>query len=50
MNLPVRFGRSNGSAAESKPRKFVDLFSGCGGLSLGLSMAGLQGLFAIELV
>ena len=29
-------------------RKFVDLFSGCGGLSLGLSMAGIRGLFAIE--
>jgi DNA (cytosine-5)-methyltransferase 1 len=28
--------------------KFVDLFSGCGGLSLGLSMAGLQGRFAVE--
>ena len=28
--------------------KFVDLFSGCGGLSLGLSMAGLEGQFAIE--
>lgn len=28
--------------------KFVDLFSGCGGLSLGLTMAGLQGQFAIE--
>lgn len=28
--------------------KFVDLFSGCGGLSLGLSMAGLDGLFAVE--
>ncbi|EJC62448.1 cytosine-specific methyltransferase [Alcaligenes faecalis subsp. faecalis NCIB 8687] len=28
--------------------KFVDLFSGCGGLSLGLSMAGLQGIIAIE--
>lgn len=28
--------------------KFVDLFSGCGGLSLGLSMAGLQGQFAVE--
>lgn len=28
--------------------KFVDLFSGCGGLSLGLSMAGLQGVFAVE--
>lgn len=28
--------------------KFVDLFSGCGGLSLGLSMAGLRGQFAIE--
>lgn len=28
--------------------RFVDLFSGCGGLSLGLSMAGLEGVFAIE--
>jgi DNA (cytosine-5)-methyltransferase 1 len=27
---------------------FVDLFSGCGGLSLGMSMAGWQGVFAIE--
>lgn len=27
---------------------FIDLFSGCGGLSLGLSLAGWQGLFAIE--
>lgn len=29
-------------------RKFVDLFSGCGGLSLGLSLAGMRGRFAIE--
>jgi DNA (cytosine-5)-methyltransferase 1 len=29
-------------------RRFVDLFAGCGGLSLGLSMAGLRGVFAIE--
>lgn len=28
--------------------KFIDLFSGCGGLSLGLSLAGLEGLFAVE--
>lgn len=28
--------------------KFVDLFSGCGGLSLGLAMAGLEGQFAVE--
>lgn len=28
--------------------KFIDLFSGCGGLSLGFSMAGLQGQFAVE--
>lgn len=28
--------------------KFVDLFSGCGGLSLGLAMAGLDGQFAVE--
>lgn len=27
---------------------FIDLFSGCGGLSLGLSQSGWQGLFAIE--
>ncbi|TIL66183.1 DNA cytosine methyltransferase [Mesorhizobium sp.] len=27
---------------------FADLFAGCGGLSLGLSLAGLQGRFAIE--
>lgn len=29
-------------------RSFIDLFSGCGGLSLGLSMAGWKGMFAIE--
>lgn len=28
--------------------RFIDLFSGCGGLSLGLAWAGGQGLFAIE--
>jgi DNA (cytosine-5)-methyltransferase 1 len=27
---------------------FVDLFAGCGGLSLGLCLAGWQGMFAIE--
>ncbi|MDP9759079.1 MULTISPECIES: DNA cytosine methyltransferase [Agrobacterium] len=27
---------------------FVDLFSGCGGLSLGLTLSGLKGHFAIE--
>lgn len=27
---------------------FIDLFSGCGGLSLGLLMAGWNGLFSIE--
>lgn len=27
---------------------FIDLFSGCGGLSLGMTMAGWQGVFAIE--
>lgn len=27
---------------------FIDLFSGCGGLSLGMAMAGWQGVFAIE--
>ncbi|RYZ53253.1 MAG: DNA cytosine methyltransferase, partial [Sphingobacteriales bacterium] len=27
---------------------YIDLFSGCGGLSLGLHQAGWKGLFAIE--
>lgn len=32
----------------STPPIFVDIFSGCGGLSLGLLKAGWQGAFAIE--
>ena len=28
--------------------KVIDLFAGCGGLSLGLYQAGWEGLFAIE--
>jgi DNA (cytosine-5)-methyltransferase 1 len=28
--------------------RYVDLFAGCGGISLGLHQAGLQGLFAVE--
>ncbi|WP_282126175.1 DNA cytosine methyltransferase [Marinifilum flexuosum] len=31
-----------------EPYKYIDLFAGCGGLSLGLHKAGWNGLFAIE--
>ncbi len=31
-----------------KKHTYIDLFAGCGGLSLGLSNAGWKGLFAIE--
>lgn len=34
---------------EPPQRKFIDLFAGCGGLSLGMTMAGWQGVFAIEI-
>ena len=27
---------------------YIDIFAGCGGLSLGLNKAGWKGLFAIE--
>lgn len=29
-------------------KKYIDLFSGCGGLSLGLHLAGWKGIFAVE--
>ncbi|MFP3679979.1 DNA cytosine methyltransferase [Pseudomonas sp. SIMBA_041] len=34
--------------AHGQPLMFADLFAGCGGLSLGLSLAGLNGVFAVE--
>ena len=31
-----------------KSNTYIDLFAGCGGLSLGLNQSGWNGLFAIE--
>lgn len=31
-----------------RTKKYIDLFAGCGGLSLGLYLSGWKGLFAIE--
>ena len=31
-----------------KSKYYIDTFSGCGGLSLGLGLAGWNGLFAVE--
>ena len=41
---------TKGTGFSYMPRKYtvIDLFAGCGGLSLGLHNAGWQGLFAIE--
>jgi len=35
-------------SSERKELKYIDLFAGCGGLSLGLHNAGWKGVFAIE--
>src|SRR5579864_4678383 len=46
---PVRWHRQGEAFnAMTKPGHFIDLFAGCGGLSLGLMSAGWNGLFAIE--
>lgn len=36
------------STKSETPLSYIDLFAGCGGLSLGLHSAGWKGLFAIE--
>lgn len=33
---------------KSKDKNYIDLFAGCGGLSLGLQKSGWKGIFAIE--
>ena len=34
--------------ATVKKKTYIDLFAGCGGLSLGLHYGGWHGLFAVE--
>ncbi len=36
------------STAEPSVQTYIDIFAGCGGLSLGLGLAGWSGMFAIE--
>ncbi|MFA5968415.1 MAG: DNA cytosine methyltransferase [Sphingomonas sp.] len=44
----MRLDPATTSKTSQSPNTFIDLFSGCGGLSLGLLMAGWNGLFCIE--
>lgn len=50
--LEVKKSHQNGSnesnTDETKRLTFIDVFAGCGGLSLGLMQAGWTGLFAVE--
>lgn len=36
------------TSEEGRPLRFIDLFSGCGGMSLGFEMAGFESLIAID--
>ena len=40
--------KNRGEEGPHEPPAFIDLFAGCGGLSLGLMSSGWRGLFAIE--
>ena len=40
--------KNNGGGNISSDKNFVDLFAGAGGLSLGLHLSGLNGIFAVE--
>jgi DNA (cytosine-5)-methyltransferase 1 len=48
MTVVVQNGFRARVAKSSSAGTFIDLFAGCGGLSLGLMTAGWRGLFAIE--
>lgn len=45
MDAPIR---PTGSEQSSEQLTYIDLFAGCGGLSLGLKQAGWKGVFAVE--
>src|SRR5215470_3158066 len=40
--------RRQREAKATRAIRFIDVFAGCGGLSLGLLKAGCEGLFAVE--
>lgn len=48
MHINLTNNQHMASTANTGNFTFIDVFAGCGGLSLGLMQAGWQGLFAIE--
>lgn len=48
VNIPLHNGCRESNTDEPKRLTFIDVFAGCGGLSLGLMQAGWTGLFAVE--
>lgn len=49
MAVPAAIKRKIARLRSGQPPRFIDLFSGCGGISLGFTTAGFEPIASVEL-